>query len=229
MARGLDTEWTVHGHNDGRRGPRNDQRNWWKTTKEIGGKTDSNRVGQKMAPGNGNVREVQPLTTWKGTTLPEPKNKGRDTDAAEERLSQETADPEIQSSQETASRTRGKEPLARRGAGSSRRPRARGAGHRRPPALAGARVGMELPPQGAAKGLTPGFLPLHLGWAPTPKGKGGERSRGREGGERLAAKEAKQQPVLARPEGSICLCWGWGQSQILQPLWRGYSSGRVNL
>ena len=42
------------------------------TTKEIGGKTDSDRVAQKMAPGNGNVREVQLLTTWKGTT-PEPK------------------------------------------------------------------------------------------------------------------------------------------------------------
>lgn len=190
------------------------------TTKEIGGKTDSDRVAQKMAPGNGNVREVQLLTTWKGTT-PEPKNKGRDTDAAEERLSRETADPEIRSSQETASRTRGKEPPARRGAGSSRRPRARGAGHRRPPAQAGARVGMELPPQGAAKGLTPGFLPLHLGWAPTPKGKGGERSRGREG-ERLAAKEAKQQPL---PRAASVCAGGGGSLRSCSPFGGGTVQG----
>lgn len=25
------------------------------------------------------------------------------------------------------------------------------------------------------------------------------------------------------PQGSVCLCWGWGKSQILQPLWRGDS------
>lgn len=190
-------------------------------TKEIGGKTKSDRVGQKMAPGNRNVTEVQPLTsTRKGMTL-EPKNHGRR--HGHWRKMAVLRDKQTQRSGVTRRQSIvnkvTKSPPARRGAGSSRRPRARGAGHRRPPALAGARVGMELPPQGVAKGLTPGFLPLHPGWGPTPKGKGGERSRGREGGKRLAAREAKQQPVLARPEGSICLCWGVGAiSDLAAPL-----------
>lgn len=122
-----------------------------------------------------------------------------------------------------------KSPPARRGAGSSRRSRATGAGHRRLPPLNGARVGMELPPQGVAKDLTPGFLPLHLGWGPNPKGKGGERSRGQEGGKRLAEREAKQSPFWPVPRAAAVCAGAWGQSQILQPLWRGYSSGRVNL
>lgn len=54
---------------------------------------------------------------------------------------------------------------------------------------------MELPPQGVAKDLTPGFRPLHLGWGPNPKGKGGERSRGQERGKRLA----ERRPSRADP------------------------------
>lgn len=90
---------------------------------------------------------------------------------------------------------------------------------------------MELPPQGVARGLTPEFLPLHLGWGPNPKGKGEERSRGRKEGEWLVEGEAKQHLVPpSRPQraGSVC-AGGWRKSQILQPLWRGDRLGRVNL
>lgn len=178
VARGLDTEWTVHGHNDGRRGPRNDQRNWWKTTKEIGGKTDSDRVGQKMAPGNGNERSTTVDNAGRGRPCQSQRIKAGTRMLREERLSQETADPEIQSSQETASRTRGKEPLARRGAGSSRRPRARGQATDAHQPLAGDRVGMELPPSRGGKGLDSRIPSSSPGVGSHPQGEGrGEEQR----------------------------------------------------
>lgn len=112
-----------------------------------------------------------------------------------------------------------KSPPARRGAGSSRRSRATGAGHRLPPPLTGARVGMELPPQGVAKDLTPGFLPLHLGWGPNPKEKGVERSRGQEGGKRLAEMEAKQSPSWPIPRAAAVCAGGVGAiSDLAAPL-----------
>lgn len=68
--------------------------------------------------------------------------------------------------------------------------------------------GMELPPQGVARGWTPGFLPLLRGWGTNPRG-GGKRTVGMgwEEEERLARRKAKQHPV---PGGGQCLCVGGG-------------------
>lgn len=71
-------------------------------------------------------------------------------------------------------------------------------------------LGMKLPLQGMARGWAPGLLPLRLGWGTGPKGGGKEW-----GGERLAEKKAKQQPV---PTTGRLWDGGWGKSQILQPL-----------
>lgn len=57
---------------------------------------------------------------------------------------------------------------------------------------------MELPPQGVARGLTPGFLPLQLGWGPNPKVKREKRSMGGKQGERLVGGAAKRHSVPLR-------------------------------
>lgn len=86
---------------------------------------------------------------------------------------------------------------------------------------------MELPPQGVARGLTPGFLPLHLGWGTNPKREGRRGARDGKEGERLARRAAKQH-LVPLPQGNVC-AGGCRKSQILQPLWRGNSLGRVSL
>lgn len=74
-------------------------------------------------------------------------------------------------------------------------------------------LGTKLPLQEMARGWTPGLLPLHLGWGTSPKERRGGEEKG--GGERLAGKKAKLQPV---PTTSRLWDGGWGKSQILQPL-----------
>lgn len=87
---------------------------------------------------------------------------------------------------------------------------------------------MKLPPQGVARGLTPGFLPLHLELGTNPKGEGEKSSMGWGRRREVSKRAAKQHLVPSLRAVSVC-AGGWGKSQILQPLWRGNSLGRVNL
>lgn len=87
---------------------------------------------------------------------------------------------------------------------------------------------MELPPQGMARDLIPGFLPLHLGWGPNPKESGEKSNMGWKGRREVSGRGGKA--ASCPPPCAVSVCTGgWGQSQILQPLWRGDSLGRVNL
>lgn len=77
---------------------------------------------------------------------------------------------------------------------------------------------MELPPQGVARGLTPGFLPLHLELGTNPKGEGEKSSMGWETRREVSKKGSKAAPCPL-PEGSVCLCWGVGEiSDLAAPL-----------
>lgn len=89
------------------------------------------------------------------------------------------ADPLVWNDQETETiHEDDEEPSGQRGADSSRWHGAWGGVTATHCPQLGCMWGMELPPQGVARGLTPGLLPLHLGWGTNPKEKGEESSMG---------------------------------------------------
>lgn len=63
---------------------------------------------------------------------------------------------------------------------------------------------MELPPQGVARGLIPGFLPLHLGWGPNPKEKGEKSNMGQKGRREVSGRGGKAAPCPPLWAVSVC-------------------------
>lgn len=69
---------------------------------------------------------------------------------------------------------------------------------------------MELPPQGVARGLIPGFLPLHLGWGPNPKEKGEKSNIGWKGRREVSGRGGKAAPCPHCGQCLSVLGGGWG-------------------